>query len=150
MNACILCTGCTFSSCEGEVAARARRRRLLTERPDICCSSCCQVHIICSLTVFGSTFNCLRFVQSCSPCQIRKQGTILSRKYRYLIISKARFCCASYCSRCSDYATGCVVRGLIPGRIFLVSKISDLPEHEADHSPQSGSEVKNECSMSLL
>ena len=29
----------------------------------------------------------------------------------------------------------CVVRGLTPGRIFLLSKISDLPGHEADHSP---------------
>jgi len=77
-------------------------------------------------------------------------GTILSRKYRFLIRSKTCYCCASYCSRCSDYAMGCVVRGLILGRIFLLSKISDLPRHEADHSPQSGSEVNNECSMSLL
>jgi hypothetical protein len=41
-----------------------------------------------------------------------------------------------------------VVRRLIPGRVFLLSKISDLPGHEADYSPQSGSEVKNECNIS--
>ena len=67
---------------------------------------------------------------------MRKQGIILTRKNRYLIISKTH-CCASYCSRCSDYATGCVVRGLIPVsiRAFLLSKISKLPERETDHSP---------------
>jgi hypothetical protein len=43
-----------------------------------------------------------------------------------------------------------VIWGLIPGRVFLLSKMLDLPGYEADHSPQSGSEVKNEWRVSLV
>jgi hypothetical protein len=78
-----LCIGCTFNICWGEVAARARRCRILRERPDVNGWTCSQDHATSPLAVFGSALHNFWFFRSSSTCEIRKQGTISVRENVY-------------------------------------------------------------------